>query len=58
MYLFLYLYCVHAEAIRKTIIMESISYTNLRSNLAAILDKVEADHRPVLITRQKARLRF
>jgi len=38
---------------QKGIIMEAISYTNLRSNLATILDKVEEDHSPVLITRQK-----
>ncbi len=33
--------------------MESILYSNLRKNLASMLDKVNNDHCPVLITRQK-----
>jgi antitoxin YefM len=32
--------------------MEVISYSNLRNNLAATLDKVNEDRSPVLITRQ------
>lgn len=33
--------------------MEVISYTRLRNNLASVLDKVNENHNPVLITRQK-----
>ncbi len=33
--------------------MEAVSYTHLRKNLAGMLDKVNEDHNPVLITRQK-----
>ena len=33
--------------------MENILYSNLRKNLASMLDKVNNDHRPMLITRQK-----
>ena len=32
--------------------METISYTAFRRDLASILDKVEANHAPVIITRQ------
>ena len=32
--------------------MEVISYTNLRKNLAEMLDKVNEDRTPVLVTRQ------
>lgn len=32
--------------------MEVITYTNLRKNLAKVLDKVNEDRSPVLITRQ------
>lgn len=32
--------------------MEAITYTEARNNLAKTLDKVNADHVPVLITRQ------
>jgi len=31
--------------------METINYSTLRSNLASVLDKVNDDHTPVLITR-------
>lgn len=33
--------------------MVAISYTSFRAHLANILDKVQVDHHPVLITRQK-----
>lgn len=32
--------------------METVSYTSFRKNLAGILDKVNDDHTPVMITRQ------
>ncbi len=32
--------------------MDSMTYTAFRSHLAKILDKVNEDHRPVMITRQ------
>ena len=32
--------------------MENITYTSLRKNLSFVLDKVEADHIPVQITRK------
>lgn len=32
--------------------MDTITYTSLRQNLAGILDKVNQDHLPVLVTRQ------
>lgn len=32
--------------------METITYTDARNNLAKTLDKVHADHVPLLITRQ------
>lgn len=35
--------------------METISYSAFRSHLARILDKVNDDHRPVLITRQNGK---
>ena len=35
------------------LVMEAVSYTHLRKNLAGMLDKVNEDHNPVLITRQK-----
>ena len=33
--------------------MDAVSYTHLRKNLSGMLDKVNEDHNPVLITRQK-----
>ena len=33
--------------------MESISYSAFRSRLAKMLDKVNEDHAPLLVTRQK-----
>jgi len=32
--------------------METMSYTTFRNHLASALDKVNADHEPVLVTRQ------
>lgn len=32
--------------------MDTLSYTSFRKNLAGILDKVNQDHVPVMITRQ------
>ncbi|PPD02744.1 MAG: type II toxin-antitoxin system prevent-host-death family antitoxin [Methylobacter sp.] len=35
--------------------MDTINYTTLRNNLASILDKVNDDHNPVLVTRQNGK---
>lgn len=35
--------------------METLSYSTFRNRLAGILDKVNDDHIPVLITRQKGK---
>jgi antitoxin YefM len=35
--------------------MKTTSYSELRKNLAAMLDSVEADHEPVVITRDKGK---
>lgn len=35
--------------------MRTTSYTDLRNNLAAMLDSVEQDHAPLLITREKGK---
>ncbi|CCV15149.1 type II toxin-antitoxin system prevent-host-death family antitoxin [Mesorhizobium sp. STM 4661] len=35
--------------------MRTTSYSDLRKNLAAMLDSVTADHAPVLITRDKGK---
>jgi antitoxin YefM len=35
--------------------MDSISCTDFRKDLARVIDRVNDDHRPVLITRQKGR---
>lgn len=35
--------------------METINYSTFRSRLASILDKVNEDHQPVLITRQNGK---
>ena len=32
--------------------MDTVSYTSFRSNLASMLDKVNQDHKPIMITRQ------
>ncbi len=36
--------------------MDSISYTALRMHLASVLDKVNQDHQPIMITRQNNQL--
>ena len=33
--------------------MDTISYSSFRSHLASILDKVNYNHKPIMITRQK-----
>lgn len=35
--------------------MDTINYSTLRSNLASVLDKVNDDHHPVLVTRQNGK---
>lgn len=35
--------------------MKTTSYSELRKNLASMLDSVEADHEPVVITRDKGK---
>ena len=35
--------------------MKTASYSDLRQNLAAMLDSVEADHEPVIITRDRGK---
>jgi antitoxin YefM len=35
--------------------MNTISYSNFRSNLASTLDKVNEDHVPIMITRQNGK---
>ena len=35
--------------------MDAISYSNFRTHLASTLDKVNDDHKPVLITRQNGK---
>jgi antitoxin YefM len=35
--------------------MFTTSYSHLRKNLAAMLDRVSADHQPVVITREKGK---
>ncbi len=35
--------------------MDTMSYTAFRNDLASVLDKVNDDHKPVLITRQNGR---
>lgn len=35
--------------------MDTLSYSSFRSNLASVLDKVNNDHTPVLITRQNGK---
>lgn len=36
-------------------IMDTMSYSTFRSNLASTLDKVNEDHKPMLITRQNGK---
>lgn len=35
--------------------MDTISYSSFRSHLASILDKVNGDHKPIMITRQNGK---
>ena len=35
--------------------MQSISYSTFRSNLSSVMDSVNDDHKPVLITRQNGK---
>jgi antitoxin YefM len=35
--------------------MDTINYSSFRSNLARVLDKVNDDHKPVLVTRQNGK---
>jgi antitoxin YefM len=35
--------------------MDTISYSEFRAHLAEILDKVNDDHKPIMVTRQKGR---
>ena len=35
--------------------MDTISYSSFRSHLASILDKVNNNHKPIMITRQKGK---
>jgi antitoxin YefM len=35
--------------------MQTISYSTFRSNLSSVLDSVNEDHKPVLITRQNGK---
>jgi antitoxin YefM len=35
--------------------MQAVTYTHARTNFAAMLDKVNDDHAPVLITRQQGK---
>lgn len=38
--------------IQGVLFMDTISYTSFRQNLAGLLDKVNEDHAPIMITRQ------
>lgn len=35
--------------------MDTLSYTDFRTNLATQMDKVNQDHKPLLVTRQNAK---
>ena len=35
--------------------MDTISYSSFRSHLASILDKVNDNHKPIMVTRQKGK---
>lgn len=48
MYVFLYV-----SAINEEIAMETINYTNARAHLSETMDRVNEDHIPLLLTRQK-----
>lgn len=36
-------------------VMNTLNYSSLRNNLASVLDKVNDDHKPVVITRQNGK---
>ena len=38
----------------RKVIMETVNYTDFRSKLATILDKVSQNHNPILITRRNS----
>jgi antitoxin YefM len=40
---------------QEEIAMDTMSYTAFRNDLASVLDKVNDDHKPVLITRQNGK---
>ncbi len=46
---------MYIDMYRTEIIMDAISYSAFRNNLAKTLDKVNEDHKPILITRQKGK---
>jgi len=46
---------LYIDMYRTEIIMDAISYSAFRNNLAKTLDKVNEDHKPILITRQKGK---
>ncbi len=35
--------------------MDTLSYSSFRNNLASVLDKVNNDHKPVMVTRQNGK---
>ena len=39
----------------EAIIMDTLSYSSFRNQLAGVLDKVNDDHKPVIITRQNGK---
>ncbi len=45
--------CAYANAYNGT--MKTASYSDLRRNLSTMLDQVNADHEPVIITRDKGK---
>lgn len=47
--------CTIIGTIREINILDTISYSSFRSHLASILDKVNGDHKPVMITRQNGK---
>ena len=42
-------------AIPYTLLMKTLSSTDLRANLSAVMDRVNDDHEPVIVTRAKGR---
>ena len=43
------------STLKEGFIMDTMSYSAFRNHLASVLDKVNDDHKPVLITRQNGR---